>query len=142
LKTASHRRFTTIKTPRRFSARLLAQLADSPILRIRAGAADDHRFLGIWVVVARGRAFVRPWNDKPTGWRQAFLAEPGARGAIRLAKDGPDIRVRARLVRGERINDAVDAAYEAKYASKANAKWVRGLVTARRRKTTMELLPG
>ena len=85
---------------------------------------------------------MRPWNDKPTGWRQAFLDDPAHQGAIRLAKDGPDIRVRAKPVLGERVNDAVDAAYEAKYSSKANNKWVRGLVTARRRKTTMELLPG
>lgn len=127
---------------RRFSKRLVSELDESGILRIRAGDDVTHRFLGIWVVVAQGRVFVRPWNDKPTGWRQAFLADPGHHGAIRLEKDGPDIPVRARLVRGERLNDAVDAAYEAKYASNANTKWVRGLVTARRRKTTMELLPG
>jgi hypothetical protein len=124
--------------PRRFPKRVLAAVDESRVLRIRAG--DDHRFLGIWGVVALGRIFVRPWNDKPTGWRQAFLADP--RGAIRLAKDGPDVRVRARPVRGERVNDAVDAAYEAKYSGKANNQWVRGLVTPRRRKTTMELLPG
>jgi hypothetical protein len=122
---------------RRFPKRILAQIDESGVLRIRAGA--DHRFLGIWGVVAQGRVFVRPWNDKPSGWRQAFLADP--RGAIRLAKDGPDIAVRARPVRGERLNDAIDDAYAAKYATKANNKWVRGLVTARRRKTTMELMP-
>ncbi len=127
---------------RRFPKRILAAVDESAVLRIRAGAGADHRFLGIWGVVAHGRVFVRPWNDKPTGWRHAFLADPGHRGAIRLEKDGPEIPVRARPVRGERLNDAVDAAYEAKYASKANAKWVRGLVTARRRKTTMELTPG
>lgn len=127
--------------PHRFPKRVLAAVDESSVLRIRAGAGDTHRFLGIWGVVALGRIFVRPWNDKPTGWRQAFLADAGHRGAIRLTKDGPDIRVRAKPVRGERVNDAVDAAYEAKYSSKANAKWVRGLVTARRRKTTMELLP-
>ena len=124
---------------RRFPKRLLARIDESKVVRIRAGADDTHRFLGIWGVVAQGRVFVRPWNDEPTGWRQAFLADP--RGAIRLAKDGPDIRVRAKPVRGEKINDAVDAAYEAKYSRKANNQWVRGLVTERRRKTTMELTP-
>ena len=124
---------------RRFSKRVLAAVDESGVLRIRAGADDTHRFLGIWGVVALGRIFVRPWNDKPTGWRQAFLAD--SRGAIRLAKDGPDVRVRARPVRGEKINDAVDAAYEEKYSSKGGNKWVRGLVTARRRMTTMELVP-
>ncbi len=125
--------------PRPFPKRILAAVDESSVLRIRAGADTKHRFLGIWGVVANGRVFVRPWNDKSTGWRQAFLADP--RGAIRLAKDGPDIPVRARPVRGERLNDAVDAAYQAKYASKANDQWVRGLVTSRRRKTTMELTP-
>ena len=118
---------------RRFPKSVLADVDESSVLRIRAGADDTHRFLGIWGVVALGRIFVRPWNDKPTGWRQAFLADP--RGAIRLAKDGPDIRVRAKPVRGERMNDAIDAAYKAKYSSKANSKWVRGLVTAKRRRS-------
>jgi hypothetical protein len=125
--------------PGRFPRRVLDAVDESAVLRIRAGADDTHRFLGIWGVVALGRVFVRPWNDKPTGWRQAFLADP--KGAIRLAKDGPDVRVRAKPVRGESVNDAVDAAYKTKYSSKANTKWVRGLVTARRRKTTMELMP-
>jgi len=118
--------------------RLLAALNDTAILRIRSGS--DHRFLGIWVVVVRGRAFVRPWDDSPTGWRQAFLANPN--GAIRLEKEGPEIRVRARPVRGERLYDAIDDAYAAKYPTAANRKWVRGFHTAKRRRTTMELLPG
>jgi len=128
-----------VTAARRFSKRVLAAVDESGVLRIRAGAEDTHRFLGIWGGVAFGRIFVRPWNDKPTGWRRAFLADP--RGAIRLAKDGPDVRVRARPVRGERVNDAVDAAYKEKYSSNASNKWVRGLVTAKRRKTTMELVP-
>jgi hypothetical protein len=124
-------------TTRRFSKRLLSLLHASPILRIRAGS--DHRFLGIWVIVVRGRVFVRPWYDGPTGWRQAFLANPA--GAIRLEKDGPDIAVRARPVQGERLYDAIDAAYAAKYPTNANRKWVRGFHTAKRRGTTIELLP-
>ncbi len=123
---------------RRFSKPVLSRLAESPILRIRAG--KDHRFLGIWVVVAKGRAFVRPWFDQPTGWRQVFLEDP--RGAIRIGDAKRAIRVRARPVRGERLNDAIDDAYATKYSSRANRKWVRGLQAERRRKKTMELLPG
>jgi len=72
---------------RRFPKRVLAAVDESSVLRIRAGADDTHRFLGIWGVVALGRIFVRPWNDKPTGWRQAFLADPseGARPAAEAA---------------------------------------------------------
>jgi hypothetical protein len=119
----------------RFSKRLLSLFAASPALRIRAGA--DHRFLGIWVVVARGRVFVRPWNDKPTGWRRALLKDPN--GAVLIRDVKREIRVDARPARGERLYDAIDDAYAAKYSSSANRKWVRGLQAARRRKTTMEL---
>ena len=122
----------------RFSKRLLSLLDASPVVRIRAGA--DHRFLGIWGVVAKGRLFVRPWNDDAGGWRRAFLEEP--RGAIRIAAAKGEIPVRARPARGERLWDAIDAAYAAKYSTKASQKWVRGLVTPGRRKATMELLPG
>ena len=128
-------------TTRRFPRRLVSRLDESGILRIRAGDEAAHRFLGIWVVVVNGRVFVRPWNDEQTGWRQAFLADPGHRGAIRLEKDGPDIPVRARPARGERLYDAVDAAYAAKYVTNASQKWVRGFRTPQRRKTTTELLP-
>ena len=123
---------------RRFPKRTLALLHESPTLRIRAGA--DHRFLSIWVVVVKDRVLVRPWNDEPGGWRRAFLAEP--RGAIRIGDAKREIPVRARPVRGERLYDAMDAAYAAKYATKGAQQWVRGFRTARRRKTTMELLPG
>jgi hypothetical protein len=126
--------------PRLFSKRLISLLDASQILRIRAGADATHRFLGIWVVVACGRVFVRPWNDEPGGWRRAFLAD--SNGAITLEKNGREIPVRARPVRGERLYDAVDAAYGAKYVTNASQKWVRGFRTPKRRKTTMELLPG
>jgi hypothetical protein len=122
---------------RSFSRRLLSLLDASKILRIRAGA--DHRFLGIWVVVVGERVFVRPWFDSADGWRRALLEEP--RGAILLDKDGPEIPVRARPVRGERLFDGVDAAYARKYDTKASQKWVRGFRTPKRRKTTMEFLP-
>lgn len=122
---------------RRFSKRLLSLLNAAKILGIRSG--KEHRFLGIWAVVVRGRVFVRPWFDSAGGWRRAFLEEP--RGAIRVDKNGPEIPVRARAVRGERIYDAVDAAYAKKYPTKGSQRWVRGFRTPRRRKTTMELLP-
>lgn len=107
------------------------------MLRIRAGT-ESHRFTGIWVVVVEGRVFVRPWNDEPGGWRQTFRREP--RGAI--AFDDREVAVRAQSVRSERLFDAVDAAYAAKYTTKASLRWVRGFARPRRRKTTTELLPG
>ena len=73
---------------RRFPKATLEELAGAKILGVRAGA--EHRYTGVWVVVVGGRAFVRSWNDKPTGWYRAFQAEP--LGSLQLA--GREIPVR------------------------------------------------
>jgi hypothetical protein len=70
----------------RFSKATREELADAKILGVRGGT--EHRYTGVWVVVVEGRAFVRSWNDKPTGWYRAFVAEP--LGSIQLA--GGDCR--------------------------------------------------
>src|SRR5436305_14136565 len=121
--------------PRRFSGRALGELGQAKILGVRAGS--EHRSTGVWVVVVEGRAFVRPWNDKPTGWYRAFRAEP--RGSIQLA--GREIAVRARQTRSERLRDAVTRAYAEKYDTKASQKWVRGFAEPPRAATTLELVP-
>ena len=120
---------------RRFPVRTLLLLRESRMLAIRSGS--EHRFTGVWFVLIGDRLFVRPWYDDPTGWRRALLREP--RGSIRLGDR--EVRVRARPVRSERLYDAVDAAYAAKYTTKASQKWVLGFALPRRRKTTTELLP-
>jgi hypothetical protein len=121
---------------RAFSKPTLAALHAAKILGVRAGT--EHRFTGVWVVVARGRVFVRSWNDKPTGWHRAFVEEP--LGVIQVP-GGREIRVRAKRVRGERLLDAIDEAYGEKYKTPASLKWVRGFAQARRRKTTTEFVP-
>ena len=118
-----------------FSRPLLQQIDESKILGVRAG--EEHRFTGVWVVVVNGRVFVRSWNDKPTGWFQAFLAEP--RGAMQVG--GREIRVRGRRSRGERVLEAIEAAYADKYNTAASRKWVLGFKRPRRRAATLELLP-
>src|SRR5438876_11695027 len=100
----------------RFSKPALAELAKAKILGVRAGT--DHRFTGVWVVVVEGRTFVRSWNDKPTGWYRAFLAEP--LGSIQVG--GREIPVRARLTRSGRLQDAVTRAYGEKYPTKGSEK--------------------
>jgi hypothetical protein len=120
---------------RRFSEATLEELAKAKILGVRAGA--EHRYTGVWVVVVEGRAFVRSWNDKPTGWYRAFQAEP--LGSMQLA--GREIAIRARQIRGERLRDAVTRAYAEKYNTKASEKWVRGFAEPRRAGTTLELVP-
>jgi hypothetical protein len=121
-----------------FTPSIVAAARDGRYVRVRGGA--DHRFLGVWVVVVRDRLFVRSWNDKPGGWFRAFLA--ARQGAVQLAGRSRAVRVRGRLVRGERLLDEIDAGYAAKYTTAANRKYVRGFATVRRRATTLEFLPG
>jgi hypothetical protein len=122
---------------KRLSKAIVTALEKSMILGIRAGT-ESHRFIGVWVVVVQGRVFIRSWNDKRTGWRETFRDDP--HGVIQVPS-GREVRVRARAVKGERLLDAVDAAYAAKYHTPASRKWVRGFARPRRRATTVELLP-
>jgi hypothetical protein len=113
----------------------LSSIDETTYLRIRSGTA--HRFIAVWVVVVKGRVFVRSWNDKAGGWYRAFLDEP--RGAIEIA--GRAVAVRARKARGERLMEAIEDAYAAKYTTPASRFYVRGFRTARRRSATLELRP-
>lgn len=124
-----------IVTDRGFSKTDLALIRDSRILGVRSGT--EHRFTGVWVVVANDRVFIRSWDDKPTGWHRAFLKNPT--GAIQVA--GREIPVRAKKVRGERLLEAIEAAYAEKYNTKASLKYVRGFRLKRRRMTTTEFVP-
>ncbi|HJQ22033.1 MAG TPA: DUF2255 family protein [Gemmatimonadaceae bacterium] len=120
---------------RRFPADVLAEIAATKYFRLRAG--DVHRFTAVWVVVVDGRVLVRPWNDREDGWYRTFLAEK--HGAIKVG-DG-ELPVRAVRVRSAALQQAMDAAYAAKYTTKANAQYVTGFATTARRATTLELLP-
>lgn len=118
----------------RFSRQDLARFHETKYLYIQAG---DHRFIPIWVVVVEDRIIVRSWNNKPGGWYRALLAEPN--GRVRLGdRERP---IRAIPLRGQRANDAADDAYAAKYTTKANAKYIKGFRTARRKAATLELVP-
>lgn len=119
----------------RFPQPELDELAKARILGLRAGA--QHRFTGVWVVAVEGRVFVRSWNDKPTGWFRAFLAEP--RGTVQVGKR--EIAVRAVRTRSERLRKAVTAAYAEKYNTKGSKKWVDGFAEPAREATTLEFLP-
>lgn len=120
-----------------FGEDVLAALRTNKYVWIRAG--DDHRFIAIWAAVVGRSVYIRSWNVKPTGWHRVFAEEK--KGAIRLSKDGPEIRVRATLVRSERVKHAVEDAYAEKYTTPASLKYVKGFRTKRRRDTTFELRP-
>jgi hypothetical protein len=115
---------------------VIAALDAAKIIGLRAGLGP-HRFLGVWVVVVDGRAFVRPWNDKPHGWYRAFLEDP--RGVLQVAER--ELPIRMSRARGERLMDAIDAAYAAKYPTPGSRQYVRGFKTPRRRATTLEIKP-
>jgi hypothetical protein len=119
---------------KRFSPSAAAKIDALKYLRLRAG---EHRMIWVWVVVVGGRVVVRSWNDKPGGWYRAFLQEP--RGAIEVGDR--EVPVRATRVRSAKLNDAATVAYAQKYTSKANQKYVKGFGTAKRKATTLELLP-
>ena len=125
-----------MKTKRTFPRAILSAIREDKVLRIRAGNGT-HRFLGIWAVVVEDRVFVRSWSLEPRGWYRTFREEP--RGAILLA--GREIPVRALLSRSERMKDAIDEAYLAKYDTPGSIQWARGLASAKRRATTTELVP-
>ena len=126
------------RPPRRrrdFDPRMVAEVAKSPILGIRAGT--KHRIIGVWAVVVEGRVFIRSWGVTPDGWFHAFVAEP--RGVMQIGKR--TIAVRAIRTRSERLKDAVEKAYAAKYKTAASQKWVRGFRAPSRRNATIELVP-
>jgi hypothetical protein len=107
------------------------------ILGIRAGEPSDHKFTGVWPVVVDGRVFARSWSLKRGGWYRTFLEDP--RGALQIGERV--VRVRARPVRAERLRDAVEDAYAAKYPTPGARHYVRGFRTKRRREATMEFVP-
>ena len=117
-----------------FPRTVLDAIDNRASLRIRAGSAN-HRFLGIWAVVVNRRVFVRSWNDKPDGWYRAWREDP--LGVIQV--ETREIAVRAKPVRGEKLLDAISAAYREKYTGPGSRKFAEGMDDPARRKTTLEL---
>ena len=122
---------------KRLSRSVVAALHDCKYLGVRAGRSDDHRFIGIWVVVVNGRAFARSWSLKPGGWYRTFLEDP--RGELQIGER--IVRVRALPRRGLKLWKAIEAAYAVKYPTRGSAMFVRGFRSARRRAATMEFVP-
>ena len=121
---------------RAFSAQVVAKIHDAKILGIRAGT-KPHRVIGIWVVVAEGRVFVRSYSLKERSWYRTFLEEP--RGIIEVK--GKQIKVRPVFTRSERLKNLVDRAYAEKYNTPGSLHFVKGFREKKRRDTTTELVP-
>ena len=82
---------------------LVAAINDSPILGVRAGAAADHRMIGIGAVIVDGRVFARS-RKSAGGWYRTFLDDP--LGVLEVG--GGRVTIRAVRARGERIRDAIE----------------------------------
>ena len=122
---------------KRFPKNVVGKIDESGIMGIKAGAKSDHRFTGVWPVVVNGRVYARSWTVKKDGWFSTFLEDP--LGTIQVGTRR--LRVRAVPAKSERVRDAVEDAYAAKYDTKASQKYVRGFRTARRRNATIEFIP-
>jgi len=122
---------------RRLPPAIVAAIDASKILGVRAGASSNHRFIGIWPIVIKGRVFGRSWTVKPDGWYHAFVDDP--RGALQVGERV--VRVRAVRVRRAGTLDAIEDAYKEKYPTPGSRKYVRGFRTARRRAATVEFVP-
>jgi hypothetical protein len=121
---------------RQFPENILAVLRENKGLRLRAGKIQ-HRFIGIWVVVVKDRAFIRSWSVKPDGWYQTFLKEPY--GTIQVGDH--EIAVRAVHIKGLRLRDAIDRAYLEKYNTAGALKYAKDLGSPKSKATTVELVP-
>lgn len=119
-----------------FAADIVDEFRKAKIMGVRAGT--EHRYTGVWVVVVDGKVFARSWNDKPTGWFQAFRKQPS--GMVQMGD--LEIPVRGRLVRNSRMRDAVTVAFGEKYPTKGSRKWVEGFAEPERVANTLEFIPG
>jgi hypothetical protein len=127
----------SVAAPARFAPSLVARVAASQVVGVRAGRAP-HRTIAVWAVVVDGRVFARSWGRKPDGWNATFRRERVGT----LEVDGRPRRVRAVLTRSERLLDAVSDAYREKYHTPGAKRWVRDLCKPSCRATTIELVPG
>lgn len=123
--------------PARFDDDFLNAVQKSLVVGIRAGHRSTHRIIGIWAVVVERRVFVRSWTLKPDGWFRALQQDP--RGVVEIG--GKQFPIRAVRTRSERLKEAVDAAYAAKYHTPASRTYVIGFRESERRDTTTELIP-
>jgi len=87
----------------------------------------------IWCVQVDGDLYVRAYSGTASRWYQAALKQ----GAGRINAAGQQIEVWFEPVEG-RINEAIDAAYRAKYAKSA---YLGSMVSAGARAATVRISP-
>ena len=118
-----------------FAKEVAEVFRSAKIMGVRSGT--EHRYTGVWVVVVEGRVFARSWNDKPTGWFQAFRRQSS--GMVQVGD--LELVVHGKVVRGARLREAVTAEYGEKYPTKGSRKWVEGFAEPERVVNTIEFVP-
>jgi hypothetical protein len=88
----------------------------------------------IWVVRVGDELYVRSWRGTGGGWFRAAKASRAAR----ISAGGVEKDVALRDA-GDDVNDAVDAAYRAKYGRYPS--YVEPMVSTQARATTLKLVP-
>lgn len=119
-----------------FTHAVVEAFRKAKIIGVRAGS--EHKYTGVWIVVVDDRVFARSWNDKPTGWFQAFQKQPS--GTVQVGDI--EVSVRGKPVRSARMRDAVTVALGEKYPTKGSRKWVEGFADPARVVNTIEFVPG
>jgi hypothetical protein len=124
------------RTRNRFPTRLLDAISAAQIIGLRAGT-QPHRIIGLWVVVAHGRVFVRSWGVSSRGWYRTLLEHPEGLLTVGARK----VRIRAIHTRSEALKHAVDLAFAQKYHTPASRRIVRQFRRKKSRNATLELAP-
>lgn len=123
----------------RFPDEVIKRIQADRILGIRAGLNSTHRVIGVWVVVVKGRVFVRSYHLKPGGWWQTLVNDPHGQMFLYQRKRG--IKVRAAQVKSEKLKEAVSAAYREKYNTPGSVGYVADMSRSPSKDTTTELTP-
>jgi hypothetical protein len=124
------------KSLNRFPARTLAAVHKAQIVGLRAGR-KPHRVIGLWIVVVRGRVFIRSWRVSRDGWFSVLRKDPT--GILTLGDRA--IKVSAIHTRSEDLKRLVSQAYAEKYNTPGSRKYVKDFGRQRSRDATIELVP-
>jgi hypothetical protein len=127
-----------VDAKKRLPEEIIERIQKDRILGIRAGSDGNHRVIGVWAVVVDGRVFVRSYQLKPGGWWDTFVQDPY--GEIFIAKRKRGIKVRAVLVKSEKMKDKVSAAYKEKYNTPGSVGYVAEMSHSPSRNATVEFI--
>ena len=111
----------------------IAQTDDLHISPLREDGKTYGTLTWIWSVVVDGALYVRAYNGKRSRWYKAALRQK----AGRITAAGMTKEVAFEPVDGE-LNDRIDDAYRAKYAS---SPYLKPMIGARARAATVKVVP-